>query len=77
MESLNNVEMNTRSSIILALLEDHDLHERPDLAEYLQLLTDVFYLSRDKYIEFGDDEMAAKERAMDDVKSYILSDNEE
>ena len=77
MESVSNIEVNTRSYIILGLLEDHNLHERPDLTEYLQFLTDVFYLSRDKYIESGNDEMAAKERAMEDVKSYVLSDKEE
>lgn len=77
MESVSNVEVNRRSNIILGLLEDHNLHERPDLTEYLQVLTEVFYLSRDKYIKSGDDEMAAKERAMEDVKSYVLSDKEE
>ena len=56
------------------MLEDLNLHERPDLPEYLTTLTDLFYLTQDKYIQLGDDAMTAKERAMEDVKSYILAD---
>lgn len=77
MESVKNIETNTRANIILGLLEDLKLNERPDLTEFLEELTSIFYACRDKYIGAGADEMEAREKAMDDVSTYAVSENEE
>ncbi len=75
--TIRNIEINSRAHIILGLLEDLSLNERPDLSEYLEELTKLFYTLREKYIQSGTDEMGANELAMEDVKSYVLSVDEE
>ena len=47
---IKNIEVNSRSYIILGLLEDLSLNQRPDLAEFLSELTILFYNLLAKYI---------------------------
>ena len=70
-------ELNRRTQIILAHLEEINAHERIDLEEYLIMLTTLFYECRNTYLNSGCDELQARELAMDDIKTYIISDKED